>query len=196
MEVYSNICEPELTEQIKQGEKRAYRKIFEHYAPRIFRFANAYLKSNEDAEELVQDVFMQIWEKRNALDKNKNLEAFLFKVAVNAIYDFIRRKNIEQAYLDFIEHSSQASLENTWQTVIYNDMLEQLEILVEVFPEQQRKIFRLSKEKGLTNDEIATKLNLSKRTVENQLYRATATLKKYYSQGSFTGLLFFYLYCI
>jgi RNA polymerase sigma-70 factor (ECF subfamily) len=74
-------------------------------------------------------------------------------------------------------------------------MLGNLDVLVKQMPAERQKIFRLSREDGLTNDEIASKLNLSKRTVENQLYRAIAFLKKHFRTDSLVALLFFYLWC-
>ncbi|WP_423128870.1 sigma-70 family RNA polymerase sigma factor [Gaoshiqia sp. Z1-71] len=98
------------------------------------------------------------------------------KIAVNSIYDLIRRKNIEQAFTEFASSMANQS-DSTWQEVVFNDMLAQIHELMQQMPEQRRKIFQLSKESGLNNDEIAKNLGLSKRTVENQLYRATAFLK-------------------
>ena len=86
----------------KKGEKSAFRELFNLYGPRIYRFALAYLKNKPDAEELMQDVFLKIWEKRDHLDPAKNVKAYIFKIAVNCIYDNIRKKNIEKAFNDFL----------------------------------------------------------------------------------------------
>ncbi len=180
---------------IKTGVKEAFQELFERYAPRIYQFSLSYLKNEQDAEELVQDVFLKIWEKRESLDKSKNIKAFIFKVAVNTIYDFIRRKNIESAYKDFASSNFDLQPDSTWHQVIIHEMIDNLDVLVKQMPAERQKIFRLSREDGLTNDEIAQKLNLSKRTVENQLYRATAFLKKHFRTDSLFALLFLYLWC-
>ncbi len=172
MKLFENISDSELALRIKAGEKTAFQELFERYAPRIFRFADSYLKSKSDAEELVQDVFLKIREKREMLDLSKNIKAFIFKVTVNTIYDFIRRKNIENAFSDYTRANFETDSNNTWHTVIFDEMQENIQKLVAHLPEQQQKIFQLSKEDGLTSEEIAVKLNLSKRTVENHLYRA------------------------
>lgn len=186
----------ELIELIKEGEKTAFEKMFQEYAPKIYHFALSYLHNAADSEELVQDVFLKIWEKRESLNPSGNLKAFIFKVAINTIYDFIRRKNVEGAFSDFANKNYEKSSDNTWHTVIYNEMLNALNGLIEQFPEQRKKIFKLSKQEGLTNDEIAQKLNLSKRTVENQLYRAVSYLKGHLKNESLPALLFFYLFYI
>jgi RNA polymerase sigma-70 factor (ECF subfamily) len=195
LEFFESINNSELTQKIKTGEKKAYQELFELYAPRIFRFSFSYLKNKADAEELVQEVFLKIWEKRETLDQSKNLKAFIFKVAVNTIYDFIRHKNIENAFGDFVRTRAELSSNNTWHTVIYEEMLLNIQNLIAQLPEQQQKIFQLSKEEGLSNEEIAAKLNLSKRTVENHLYRAVSFLKEHFKGESLISALFVYLVC-
>ena len=181
--------------QLKEGSKDAYQLLFNRYAPRIFAFAISYLKRREDAEELLQELFLKIWEIRATLDDSKNIKSLLFKICINLVYDFIRRKNIEQAYLAFAGQNDHSKADSTWHEVIYQDMLNHLNKLVETMPDQRKIIFRLSKEEGLTNDEIATLLQLSKRTVENQLYRAISFLRERVGQSSLPVLLFFFLRC-
>lgn len=189
-----DINDGDLARRIKYGEKSAYQKLFERYAPKIFHFSLSYLKNNADAEELVQDVFLKIWEKREILDGTQNIKAYIFKIAVNTIYDFIRRKNIEKSFNDFARVNFNKSSNTTWDTVIFEEMQATLDELISQMPEQRRRVFYLSKRKGLTNNEIAQKLNLSKRTVENQLYRAINFLKEHLKNESIIALLFFYLF--
>jgi RNA polymerase sigma-70 factor (family 1) len=173
-----NTNDSDLARRIKHGEKNAYQELFERYAPIIFQFSLSYLKNKADAEELVQDVFLKIWEKREILDGAQNIKAYIFKIAVNTIYDFIRRKNIEKTFNDFAQVNFNKSSNVTWDTVIFEEMQTTLNELVAQMPEQRRRVFYLSKRKGLTNSQIAQKLDLSKRTVENQLYRALDFLKE------------------
>ena len=184
-----------LTKLIQRGDKKAYQELFVRYAPRIYHFSLSYLKSSTDAEELVQDVFLKIWDKRENLDQTKNVKAFIFRIAVNTIYDFVRRKNVERAFDDFARAREGLSPNTTWHEVIWDEMLSNLDDLVGQMPEQRRKIFVLSREKGLSNDEIAQQLKISKRTVENQLYRAIAFLKKYFKTDSLFAVLFLFLWC-
>ena len=194
LKLLENISDAELARKINSGKKEAYKELFDRYAPRIYQFSLSYLKNSADAEELVQDVFLKIWEKRETLDQSKNIKAFIFKVAINTIYDFIRHKNIESAFNDFASVNFESSANSTWQTVIFDEMQENLQKLVAQLPEQQQKIFKMNKEDGLTSDEIAEQLNLSKRTVENHLYRAVSFLKDHFKNDSMFSLLFFYLF--
>lgn len=189
-----NINDADLAQQIKYGKKDAYQELFERYAPKIYNFSLSYLKNTADAEELVQDVFLKVWEKREILDAAQNVKAYIFKIAINSIYDFIRRRNIENAFNDFAKVNFSAASNNTWDTVIYKEMQSTISDLVKLMPEQRRRVFLLSKKKGLSNDEIAQKLELSKRTVENQLYRAIGFLKEQLKNHSAPAMLLFYIF--
>lgn len=193
MTKYKDINDQDLAQRIKKDEKDAYEELFKRYAPRIFSFSILYLKNKDDAEELVQNVFLKIWEKRQILDATQNIKAFIFKIAVNTIYDFIRRKNIERAFEDYAKLNYTVNENYTWHSVIFEEMQRNLNNLVAQLPEQQQKIFRLSKLEGLANEEIAETLNLSKRTVENHLYRALSFLKKQLKNESLFLFLYFCL---
>ncbi len=195
MEIVLKDQDKQVIEQLREGSKDAFRLLFDEVGPKIYAFALSYLKNASDAEELLQEVFLKLWEVRSSLDTTKNLRSFLFKICINLIYDFIRRKNIEQVYLDYSGRNNPSSGDNTWHEVIYNDMLNNLQQLIAKMPEQRQRIFRLSKEDGLSNEEIADQLNLSRRTVENQLYRAVSFLKEKIKPGSIPALLFFFLHC-
>ena len=194
MGIVSNTDDRQIVEQLRDGSKDAFRLMYDRYGIKIYRFALSYLKSEHDAEELVQEVFLKLWDKRESLNSFLNIRAFIYKIAVNSIYDFIRRKNVEQAFLNFAEGKNSLT-DETWQEIIFNDMLAQVNSLLKQMPDQRRKIFKMSKEKGMSNDEIAEALGLSKRTVENQIYRATAFLKENLKLDSSLSLLFFYLFC-
>lgn len=184
----------QLISGLKAGDKEAFNEIFNTYGPKIYRFALAYLKNKPDAEELMQDVFLKIWEKRDNLNPTKNIKAYIFKITINSIYDYIRKKNLEKAFAVFSKHNFQPGVESLWHEIIWNDMLSKLNTLVDHMPNQRRIIFLLAREEGLTNQQIADKLNLSKRTVENQLYRATQYLKDHLNTDTAFMLLFLFLY--
>lgn len=169
-----------MTYLINRGNKNAFRELFERYSGQIYHFALKYFRNQQEAEEVVQDVFLKIWEKRDGLDRSKSIKSFVFTVAVNTIYDSVRRRNIENSYKDFAKNNFDFQSETTWHEVIYNEMLAKVEDIIYCLPNQQRRIFKLSRQKGLSNEEISIRLNISKRTVENQLYRALIFLKKHF----------------
>ncbi|WP_299582089.1 RNA polymerase sigma-70 factor [uncultured Sunxiuqinia sp.] len=193
MRISQEISDQHLTKFLREGSKDAFRVLYDRYGIKIHRFAFGYLKSEEEAEELVQDVFLKLWDKRHLLNDSGNIKSYLYKVAVNTIYDFIRRKNLEQAFQEFATGRTEEA-DHTWDEVVYNDMMAQIDRLMEQMPEQRRKIFKMSKEEGLSHDEIAETLGLSKRTVENQVYRATTFLRDKLKRNSVLAVLFISLF--
>ena len=192
-----NITDENLALLIKNEEKEAFSELFGRYAPRIFRFSLSYLKNKNDAEEIVQNVFLKIWEKRNSITASQSIKSLIFKITVNKIYDFIRRKKIElkfQNYTLLNQSLNQSNTDNnSWNYVIYKEMQQTIFNLANQLPKQQQKIFNLSKMEGLTNDEISIKMGLSKRTVENDLYRAVLFVKQKFKNESLLALLYFCL---
>lgn len=172
------ISDQDLLIGIKKGEKDAFRELFERYTPQIYKFAYSYMKNKNDAEELVQIVFLKIWKKRSTIDSSLNIKAYIFKITVNSIYDFIRRKKTEYIFQNHIRQIQTDAENNTWNTVVYRELQQNVLICVNKLPHQQQRIFHLSKMEGFTNDEIAIEMGLSKRTVENHLYRAIVFLKQ------------------
>jgi len=188
-----NITDQDLALLIKGEEKDAFRELFVRYAPRIYKFALSYLKNKNDAEEIVQNVFLKIWEKRNSIKTSENIKAFIFTITANKIYDFIRRKKIEHTFHNYTMLNYGNNENNSWNSIVYKEVQQTIFSLANKLPSQQQKVFNLSKMDGLTNDEIAIKMGISKRTVENDLYRAILFLKQNFKNESFIALLFFCL---
>jgi len=184
----------QVVERLRGGEKEAFRYLFQIYGSRIYAFGLSYLRNKSDAEELLQEVFLKLWEIKNDLDSSKSVKSLLFKICINLIYDQIRRKNVQQAYLKHSGINHATSSENTWDEVIYEDTNRNLQRLIASIPEQRQRIFRMSREQGLSNEEIARELNLSQRTVENQLYRAISFLKNQINLNPLPALLSFFTY--
>jgi len=190
---FKNITDQELVLLIKGEEKDAFRELFNRYVPRIYKFAFSYLKNKNDAEEIVQNVFLKVWEKRSSIKASENIKAFIFTITANKIYDFIRRKNIEHSFHNYSILNQGNNENNSWNSIVYKEVQQTIFNLANKLPSQQQKVFNLSKMEGLTNDEIAIRMGISKRTVENDLYRAVLFLKQNFKKESFIVLFFFCL---
>jgi len=189
------ISEQMLVIQLKDGSQQAFKHLFDRYTPKIYRFAISYLKSEADAEELVQNVFLKLWERRESLDESRNVKSYIFKIAINCIYDLAREKKYWRTYKEFVSHNLVRDNEFTWNEVVYNELSENVNLLLDQMPPQRKKIFLMSRKQGISNKEIAASLNISQRTVENQIYRAVSYLKEKIKTRSLFFLLFFYLNC-
>ncbi|HEX3007757.1 MAG TPA: RNA polymerase sigma-70 factor [Bacteroidales bacterium] len=166
-----------LSSQIREGNKDAFRILYDLYSRKIYGFALNYLKSQSEAEEVVQVVFVKIWENRGDIRDDLSLQSYLYKVTINHIYNLFKFKRIRDIDENFVlaEKSDYSTLEK----IQFDNLSENINKLIDQLPEQRRVIFKLSRMRGLSHDEIAKKLNISIRTVESQIYKALKFLKKH-----------------
>ena len=165
--------------------------IFTEYYSVVKYFAFMLLKSEEDAEDIAQDIFVKLWEKPDLWLEREKLDSYLYTVVRNHIYNFLKHKAVEYDYLDVAAEKMQMA-ERGLPTPDDEFCAHELELFVQMalerMPEQRRRIFLMSREEGMTSPEIAAKLNISVRTVEQHIYKALQDLKKIV-----LFLFFFYL---
>ena len=179
---------------LTQGNQEAFRSLFGEYARRIFVFARGYLKSNEEAEEVVQEVFIKIWNVRASINTELSFKSYLFKITYNYIRELFLKKARENSYkhdlLDFA-----VDFDNrTEEKIDYQSLLELVEGLIDRLPPRQKEVIILKKKDGLPVKEIAELLDISPRTVEKHLSEALKFLKTELSEEHVAGLLFFSLF--
>ena len=155
----------------------AFRKIYDGFSEPLYRFAYSYLKDSFEAEEIVQDVFLKVWEKRDEIDEQKSFKSYLYRITINKIFNELKHRVVKQKYEQHLLNFDQLTHETPESSIQFQELNKKLELLLTKLPEQQRAIFIMSRWKGLSNAEIAEKLNLSIRTVENQIYRAAKFVK-------------------
>lgn len=171
----------ELIISLKQGEITALREIYHVFFNRVFHFACKLTFNDQDAEEVTQDVFVKLWQKRESIDSEKNIAGFLFTVAKNLVIDKMRQHAASEARLLSIykaQKTGRQSHNQTEELVNYFELSEIISKLIDDLPDGRRTIFKLSREKGFKNSEIAEFLNVSLGTVEKQMSKAIHTLSK------------------
>lgn len=165
-----------LIEGLKNGDEIAYVHLIEQYHNRLCNYANSLIKDDLIAEDIVQNVFVQIWEKRKKLKHELSLESYLYKSVHNKFIDEYRKGKavmaLEKKYMTALELAIDEKDEVQEQKIltILFDAIHQL-------PPKCKQIFLMSKKEGLTNIEISQCLNLSKKTVENQITKAFRILR-------------------
>ncbi len=174
--------ERQLVFQLREGNQASFRALYSKYAPKLFAFSRKYLQSQEDAEEIVQEVFLRIWEKKNNIDANQSFSSYIFQAAKHRIFNGFRKKVNEQAYLDFLMSVDHSSRNFTELAVEYHEIKQKSEHAIDSLPPKRQEIFRLSRETGLKNKEIAEKLQISIKTVENQMGQALKFLREELSE--------------
>jgi RNA polymerase sigma-70 factor (ECF subfamily) len=157
---------------------------------RLLGFSDAFLGDTDEAEEVVQVLFVAIWEKRTQLNPSKKIESYLFTAVKNAILNRIRDTK-KRCDLTSIPHTTQASQEDILQHICQKELTEQVMGSIQEMPEVQQKVFLLSRIEGLSNSEIAKKLQVSKRTIEHHLYLGNKFFKNKNFDKVFVSGLFF-----
>lgn len=186
-------AEKELLKRLIQGDVLTFEEVFKKYNQKVYTFSFRYLKNKEDAEGIVQEVFIKLWEYSSSLKKNSNLNAWLFTVTFNAIRKRFRKLSTEKKHLEGYTNLLISQQEKITDSE-YFDLLAKATHLIEQLPPQQKKVFLLRKEKGLTSTEMAKQLKLSKKTVENHLNRARKFLKKAMLEEGLISFLFFWMF--
>jgi len=184
--------EYQLIKKLKKGNEQSFNQLFYTYSPRLYHFAHGYLKSKEDAEELVQEIFSKIWEKRTTLDEELNFKSYLFTIAFNAIKKHFRR----QAYLNrYFDHATTHIQERAvYEDVDYATLKALVDKLVDNMPEKRKAVFIKSRYESKNAEEIAEEMSISKSTVENHLNQALKYLRQHLHQKYIAGILFSLLF--
>lgn len=183
----------ELILKLKEGSSEAFQELFYQYGKRIHRFSIGYLKNIQEAEEIVQEVFLKVWNVRDTLTSDKSLDSYIFTIAKNAILNTIRKSKNEQLYLDYEKlHPGKNILLD--EELDFRELERVYKQSIEQLSPKRKIIFLLSREKNLSNAEIAAQLGISVKTVENQMTSALAQIKKELLSAGFSGLVFFELF--
>ena len=159
-----------------EGDKSSFRELYRHFFRRVFGFVSKFTLTREDAEEITQDVFVKVWDKRSDLDSQKNLGGYLFTIAHNMVIDKLRHYAARENKLKQLIYKN-LQTQSTEQLVNFYELSGIISQLVDKLPDRRRTIFKLSREQGLTNKKIADVLDISEGTVEKQMSKALATLK-------------------
>jgi RNA polymerase sigma-70 factor (family 1) len=189
-----DVNDHKLIRNVSKGDALSFDEIFNKYNKKVYAFSLRNLKNKEDAEGVVQEVFMNLWKDRNKLKELNNLESWIFAICFNTIRKHFRKILRERQHLQELAEIIASDDNSTITEVEYHDLLEKAEAIIEKLPVRQKTIFLLSKKDGLSNSEIAGKLNITKKTVENHLTRAKSFIKKTLVDEGLLSLLFYWLF--
>ncbi|UII24265.1 RNA polymerase sigma-70 factor [Fulvivirga ligni] len=163
---------------IKAGDEKAFEHLFRANYAGMCGYAMKYLEEKEQAEEVVQDVFMHFWDKRTALEVSGSLEAYLFRSVRNACLNKLKHARVRLQYAAAQEHEEKYKEGQMVDGVVELELQEKIEECIGQLPPERQKIFLLSREEGLKYREIADQLKISVKTVEAQMGKALKFLKE------------------
>lgn len=167
----------DLLSRIKEGNEQAYKTLFDIYYSQLSMFARKYIGDTDIAREIVQEVFVKIYENRKKILINVSIKSYLYQSVKNACLNYLKKEKVHN------EHHQQILYQNKDQEVLYQDFIETSELEVKIFdainelPERCREVFTLNRIEGKRNKEIAQELKISIRTVETQISNALKHLR-------------------
>lgn len=163
--------------QIANGNVDAFERLFFLYQPRLVNFLVGLTHDKEASRDMAQDLFLSLWQDRKKLKDVRQFSSYLFQMARFTVYDYFDRLTVSEKYInEYLQTTSHGDSEE--EALFVRELQRIINRTVEQMSPQRSKIYRMSREEGLSNDEIAIRLGISKRTVENHLTAALAILRK------------------
>lgn len=184
------VNEKELLARLKRSDKQAFRQLFDQFYKYLLVTAINVLGDREMAKDMVQDVFFELWKRRETLMIQSSLKSYLRRAAVNKILNHIKRsKKFDNTEPDHYQHLPQAEA-SVQEELEAGDLQGVINQAIESLPERCRIIFTLCRLESLSHKQVAQQLNISTKTVENQMTKALKILKAAVAPHISKGLLF------
>ena len=184
----------DLVEKLQKGDVEAFDLIYEMYSGKLYTFGLKYLRSTSEAEELVQSVFIKVWENHKKLKKELSFKSYLFTIGYNDICKLFRKRNYLQKFIrDTVGENPHSSFEIE-ESIDYKSVLETIHKIIDKLPERHKTIFMKSREEYKTTQEIAAEMILSPGTVDNYISEALKFIRKRLHNEDYALSLFFLLF--
>lgn len=184
--------ERELLFLLKNGDERAFSELYNLYWDKLFISAYNKLKNRELCEDILQEVFISLWNKRQTLIIKTTLKNYLYASVTYKVYD-VFRKNTDLLNNELLDKFDQRIQESNPETVLmHQELIAQIEIAIEALPEKSKVVFKLSREEQLTYIEIAKKLNISTKTVEAHISKSLRLLRNSLGTNISIGMVVFW----
>lgn len=178
-----------LINKLKEGDFVSFDNIFKKFNKKVYFFAQSYLKNKEESEDVVQEVFMNLWKYRDQINESYVFNKYLFKITYNSTCKHLRKKASDRKHVEEVI-KIMCNEDNSTIAEIEFDNLSEIAIqIIQKLPSRQRDILLLNIEQNLSIDQIAEKLKISTKTVKNYLTMARTSLRKtFISAGIFSSL--------
>lgn len=177
MNDYSRYSDQELTALLKAGDQLAYTEIFERYTQVLLRHAFRLLSNDEEAYDVVQDVFFVLWQKRDSIEFKTSLSAYLFTAVKNRIFKLFAHQQVIVRYAESIGSFMVEGYNLVDDIVREKELASLIEKEIELLPLKMREVFLLNKKEELSYREIADRLGITDQTAKQQVYKALKILK-------------------
>ena len=177
MQIIQGIYEKDLIVRLKAGDQTAFELLFHFYYPGLVMYSVQFTTDRMEAEEIVQDFFVRFWQKHQQILLTDSLKSYLFLSVKNGCLNYLKHKKVEEKYIRQMAELSSRHLAYDPDLYLATELQEKVKNAIDLLPEKCREVFIMSRIQGLKNEEIATNLNISKRTVETQISKALKVLR-------------------
>lgn len=167
-----------LIADLKKGSKEAFDEIYRLYAGRLLAYCTQYTKCREDAEEIVQDVFVALWNSRQTIRQEETLRSLLFTISKHRVINAYRSTLNSPVYEDYVDYQNELPAGEDYRRLEYEQYVRIVKDAIRRLPSTQQRVITLSRFSQLSNKEIAEHLSLSEQTVKNQLSIGLKTLRE------------------
>jgi RNA polymerase sigma-70 factor (ECF subfamily) len=165
-----------IIKDLRKGNASAYQELFRIYGKTIYNISRNFQLDHDESEEVVQETIIIIWERRTFLDEGRNFDGYIRTIARNQILRILRRNALKKAET-YLREAEPILVPEVESHLNYEVIQETVDLAVAKLSPQSKRIFELSRNEGFSHAEIADCLNISQRTVENQIYRVLQKLK-------------------
>jgi RNA polymerase sigma-70 factor (family 1) len=179
MGIERSFQEKELLKQLSNSNPVAFEKIYYLYSPRLFSSLVKLVKSDAAAQEIIQDVFLKVWENRNNIDPEKSFRSYLYTIAENKAYDFFRKVVRDKKLYETLIVTATEHYEHIETEYFHKEDSRILEMAIRTLPTQRQLVFRLSKLEDMSYDEISKKLGISVSTISDHIVKANKSIRKF-----------------
>ncbi|MEO6730331.1 MAG: RNA polymerase sigma-70 factor [Ferruginibacter sp.] len=180
MRVVNDNNEDELLLSIASGSEPAFTQLFDRYKNDIYAHALHFTKSVQVAEEITQDVFIKCWTSRESLPEIINLQAWLFTLTKNGCFNSLKKMARQQRLSHSLAHADEVADENVESYLAVKEQQDLLQKAIENLSDKQKLVFRMNRDQGMKNAEIAEQLNISPNTVKTHMVSALRSIRMFF----------------
>lgn len=191
-----SLNDTELVRKLQKGDVEAFDLIYEKYSVKLYSFGLKYLRSVVETEELVQSVFLKLWENHKHLDKDLSFKSYLFTIAYNDICKIFRKRHYMQKFITETIHEDSRRTSEMQEGIDYKSTLNRVQQVIDKLPERQKEIIRKSRLEGKSSKEIAEEMRLSPGTVDNYISEALKFIRGCLRKEDLALILFLFMYLI
>jgi RNA polymerase sigma-70 factor (ECF subfamily) len=190
MSSINGIEEDTLIQRFINGDQTAFELLFRFYYPGLVTFVSQIISDHDEAEEIVQDFFVNVWTARKNIQKSSSLKSYFFVSVKNRAFNYLKKEQIKEKTFSQLKELVEKDFLFQPDLFVESEIRQQITKAMEKLPTRTREVFMFSRFKGLSNNEIATQLDISKRTVETQISNALKIFRNELKEYKFLLLLF------